>query len=220
MNKLVFLLIVLPTFSFGQTLYFGFGTSHSKLDWEFNYIEGHSEKQHIGILTSFGFTGGIEYFEQKYFSFSSELSFFKSGGKRGESENTEIQWSKGKMEINSLNNLSLGSYISFVPLNNKFKVQLSLGPRVDILLTERNSRFRNIEDNGDLNKINFGLTGGLGIYYCPKKVTYGLRGQYLSRTLKLADYKPTEFRAGVVASDRIFLTTFVIGFNLTNSKKN
>lgn len=203
-----------------QTIYFGFGSSHSKLDWEFNYIEGHSEKQHIGTLTSFAFTGGIEYLKQKYFSLSSELSFYKSGGKRGESENTEIQWSKGATEINSLNNLSLGSYINFVPLNNKFKVQLSFGPRVDLLLTERNSRFRSIEDYGDLNKINFGITVGLGLYYCPKKVSFGIRGQYLSRTLMLADYEPTEFRAGVVASDRIFLTNFVIGYNLTNSKKN
>lgn len=212
---LLFFLSVWYSASFSQIVHFEAGTSYSKLDLKFRYQAG-EEQQYDAPLLACTFSTGIEYFEHKYFSLSSDLYYYNSGGKYSKEELTTNFVFKEPAKI-SVSYLSLGSAINFYPLNNKFKLQLSIGPKIDYMLTsEKKTPLGSIDKSKGFSKLNYGYTTGIGLYYKLNDRLIGVYMKYLGRMQKLVDVMPTYNYnyGGVVASDQIFLVGLSYGFRL------
>lgn len=200
-----------------QTLRFNAGTSYSKLDWK--YIgEAGEEQQYKDPIFGYSFSAGMEYLEHKYYSLSSDLLFYKSGGQYSEEElnSNFIFISPEKI---SLSYLSFGTSFNFNPINNKFRLQLSLGPRVDYVVAgAKESPYDWIDQRDGLTKFNFGITAGIGLYYNRDNYIVGINSQYLNRMQKLADLQPSENTGlsygGVEATEQIFLFGVSLGFRI------
>jgi len=219
MKKIVLILFVFACYLSldAQTLRFTAGTSFSKLDWK--YIgEAGEEKQYEDPVTSYSFLAGMEYLEHKYYSLSSDLLMYKSGGQYSEQElnSNFIFVSPEKI---SLSYLSFGTSFNFNPVNNKFRLQLSLGPRVDYIVSgSKESPYDWIDQRDGLTKFNFGITAGIGFYYNMEKYIFGINSQYLNRMKKLADLQPSEnpglSYGGVEATEQIFLLGISFGYRI------
>jgi hypothetical protein len=178
--------------SFSQSYYLNVGASYSKLDFTLNNIDGWTGKYYKAPLLGYSFSTGIEYFEHKFFSLSSDLFFFQSGGKYSKDELNAQYVSSSDHEI-AANDLSLGSSFNFNPLNKKLKLQFSLGPRIDYLI---NGGKIPLYNKWDLNrngykKTNFGITTGIGFYYNLHNFVTGINFQYLYKLKKFVESVPT-----------------------------
>jgi hypothetical protein len=202
---------------YSQTFHLNLGTSLSKLDWKYIYQEGY-EQQYDDPLLSYAFSTGVEYLEQKYYSISSDLLFYRSGGNYSEEElNTNFVFNSPEMI--SVSYLSLGSSFNYNPLNNNFKLQLSLGPRIDYIISgTKNEPYNWIDEGNGLNKFNFGFTAGVGLYYNIDDYVFGLNAQYLYRFKKLADLEPSDAPqytyGGAVATEEVILFGVSLGYLL------
>jgi hypothetical protein len=193
------------------------GTSLSKLDWTYLYQAG-TEKQYDYPLLSYTFSTGLEYWEHKHFSISSDLLLYKSGGKYSEAEkNTNFVFNSP--EKISITNLSLGSSFNFTPINKKLKLQFSIGPRIDYIIGgKKNAPYDWIDKSNGLNKFNFGFSAEVGLYYNLKEYVLGINSQYLQRLRKIAEvqgsYSPGLSTGGVDASEKVMVFGFSIGYHL------
>jgi hypothetical protein len=202
--------------SHGQTLVIDLGTSYSRLDWKYKDA-GWSEKQYNDPILSYSFSAGCEYLEHKLWSLKSDLSYYKSGGQYS-SEELDADYIFISAHKISVNYLSLGSYINFFPVNNKFRLQLSVGPRVDFLISgSAKDPYKWIDKYGGLNKLNWGISTGLGLYYKLEKTTVGLNARVLTRMKKLADLEPTYTNPGnpgAEAKEQVILLGISLGYKL------
>lgn len=216
---LFFGLLFVSSQSFSQSWYFNAGTSISKLDFSINNIDGYSEIQYKAPLLSYAFSGGIEYFEHKFFSISSDLYLYQSGGKYSKDEiNTQHVFNFN--HTIEATYLSLGSSFNFIPLDKKLKLQISLGPRIDFFLsTGKYSPYRSWDLNRNgLTKVNYGITSGIGLYYKMNKCDVGINMQYLGKSKKVveADHtnNPQIPLVGTDAKEHTFVAGLSIKFPL------
>ena len=224
MVKKILILIISISFSslHGQTIYLNLGTSFSKLDWKYvEHFHIDDEQQYHDPLQTFTVSAGIEYFEHKYYSITSDLYYYQSGGKYSEEEKNTIHTFKSPDKI-SISYLSIGSSFNFNPIDNKFKLQLCLGPRVDYIINSASENLHWIDERNGLNKFNFGFTAGIGFYYSFDKYHIGVKAQYLNRIRKLADIKPAESfpynESGVIATEQVYLLGISLGYIIKSSK--
>lgn len=202
-----------------QTLHVALGTSHSNLDWTFLVLDGFKEKQYRKASVGYAANVGIEYLDRKLLSLSSDVYFYKSGGQYTEAEKNAnfVFQAPSKVEITYL---SLGTCLNINPLNDKFKLQFQLGPRVDFMVKgQKDAPLSWSDDGGGLAKINVGLTGGIGLYYqAGGNMTLGIKGLYLQRFIKLADLEPRlngQFEyGGASATEQTVLLNLSAGFKL------
>lgn len=219
MKKLLLFLIlsVFYSASYCQTFHFNPGIAYSRLDWKYKYQEG-NEQQYDSHLISYSFSAGVNYIEHKYYSVSSDLLFYRSGGKYS-SEEKSTDFIFVSPEKISVSYISFGSSFNYTPLNDKFKLQLSLGPRIDYMVNgAKEVPLDWIDKRNGLNKFNFGYTAGLGLFYNLDDYTVGLNAQYLNRMKKLAKLEPSappQFTyGGVEASEQIILFGFSFGYRI------
>lgn len=219
MKNLTTILLLLLTFiSKAQNIQLALGPSYSKLDWQFKYHNG--ELEDFYLASTFGLAANInfEYLEKKWFSITSNLGYFQSGGQIASHEvhqNWLIPVTK-----NSASNFSIGTSFNFIPLNNQLQLMIGIGPRIDYLIPAKNSAMDVLEE--DLNKIQLGLTGSLAVFYKFEKAKIGLSSSYLNRLTKLIDREPTtpgnwweSQKLGVKAKDELIMNfQFVIAFQL------
>ena len=207
----------------GQTLHLNLGASLSKLDWtyldltQFGIVEEH---QYHDPLQSFAVSAELEYFEHDYYSISSNIMFYKSGGKYAEDEFDKFYVFQSPSEI-AASYLSLGSSFNMYPVNKKFKVRISAGPRVDYIFNSAdNQPYTWIAESDGLSKLNFGITLGAGLYYQLNDFIIGCNAQYLQRIRKLADVTPTRFdTGGVEATEKVGLFFISLGYRLNALQK-
>jgi len=216
---LLFVLLFCSSLSYSQSWYFNAGTSISKLDLSINNINGYTETQFKAPLLSYMFSGGVEYFEHKFFSISSDLYLYQTGGKYSKDEvNTQHVFNfDHSVEATYL---SVGSSFNFIPLDKKLKLQISVGPRIDFFLsTGKYSPYRSWDLNRNgLTKVNYGITSGIGLYYKMNKCEVGIKMQYLGKSKKVveADHtnNPQIPLIGTDAKEHTFVTALSIKFPL------
>jgi hypothetical protein len=214
---LILLLSVSGFCAYSQTFHLNLGTSLSKLDWNYIYQEGNEQQYHDPLL-GYALSTGVEYLEHKYYSVSSDLSFYKSGGKYSSEELNSNFVFESPSKI-SVSYLSLSSSFNVNPINNKFRLQLSAGPRIDYIIGGvKKDPYAWIDERDGLNKLNYGINMGIGLYYNLDKYIFGINSQYLLRMRKLADLQPSlnpglSF-GGVRASEQIFLLGFSLGYHI------
>ena len=220
MNKLTLLLFLILCYSSSnsQVIHFDAGASSSKLDLKFKF-QNITEQHYDDPLLALSFSTGIEYFEHKYFSLSSDLYYYKSGGKYSKEELSNTSFLFIEPSKVSIECLSLGSAFNFYPLNKKFKLQLSLGPKVDyILSSDKKIPFSMIDKCRKMWKFNYGYTAGVGFYYKQNKNIVGINIKYLGRLQKLADQKQSydqfQYYSGAVSSDQIVMVSLSYGIRL------
>ena len=208
------ILILILTLSIGcvysQTLRFNIGTSVSKLDWL--YYDGQiSEKYYENPRLGYLLSAGLEYLEHTYFSVSSDVLMYNCGGKNSSEEKTDPFRFLGPDKI-AASYLALGSAFNFNPINNTFKLQFSIGPRIDYMIFgSKNAPFDWIDKSKGLNKFNYGVTAGVGLYYDINKYIVGVNTQYLYRVKKLAEVHNTP---AVDATEQVFVIGFSFGYRL------
>lgn len=111
-NTLILFLSLWISVAYSQTLRVNLGTSISKLDWQY-YDGGGNEKYYEDPQYGYSFSLGMEYLEHKYFSVSSDLLLYNSGGKYS-AEDKRITFSLMGSEKISVSYLALGSAFNFI----------------------------------------------------------------------------------------------------------
>lgn len=213
-----FLTLIVSSFfsvvAISQTLTFDLGTSYSKLNW--NYIDVvYYEKHYKAPLISYSMSAGYEYLKNKYWSIKSDLSLYKTGGKYS-SEELDANYTFISPHKISLDYLSAGTYFNFYPLNTKFKIMLTIGPRVDYIVNGiKNPPFKWIDSYNGINKFNWGYSTGISFYYELKKSVIGLNSRMLFRIKKLADLTPkyNPEHPGATAKEQVILLGVSYGYN-------
>ena len=141
-----------------------YGISHSDLAWE--YDAANNPYINLGLLGSKSINGfycnaNIESFESKYLALVTGVGFYQKGAideftKEGEGVVGSLKWNLDYLTIDT-------------KLKAKIRVKnlspyLLVGPRLDYLL-RFSSEFNEYNQLAKLNKINFGLRGGIGVQY-------------------------------------------------------
>ena len=197
---------------YGQTINVQSGITLSKLQWTLGNSDfGSYDKVKIGSSTFVG----IDYLDKTYFNVSSNLGFITKGGK----ETINIRDESGiilseKVEKASLNYVSLNSTFNIkYPIKEKIIPFVSLGPRVDYLLSYSND-FDCIEDIDALNKINYGLIVGCGVKYDFQKIQLGVRADRYVNINKIADWQVAPENVGGSITDNTFSINASVGLKL------
>lgn len=204
MKKLTLLLLlsVLYSASYSQTFHIEAGLSFAKLDMNYR-MSGAVKQIYKAPLLAPTFSTGIEYFQHKNFSISSDLYYYESGGKFSEEEyGNENLYTPIHISVWYL---SYGSAFNFYPLNKKLKLQLSLGPKIDYIRTSESAiPYGWIDKSKKINKFSVGYTTGIGLYYKLNNRAIGVNMKYFGRMQKLSDVRASN-NDGFDASDQIFL---------------
>jgi hypothetical protein len=130
---------------------------------------------------------GIEYFERKYWSISSNIGYLRNGGK----EPYPILDYNGNL-ISMTTASARFDYLSVnTTFNLKFPIEerwipfLGIGPRVDFLINHDHT-FSYFDSPGTLRKQSYGLVVAAGIRYQFSRFQLGLKGDHLFNFNKLA----------------------------------
>jgi hypothetical protein len=159
--------------------------------------------QVINHSASFGF----EVLEQRFFSFTSGLNFYRTGG-NSLSSRVNIDY------------VSFNNTINFNPINKKIKLQLQLGPRLDYIL--QNSLENTMAAR---SKFNYGITTGIGAYYQFRKVQLGINAMNFGRQNILfdtQDYKSVNnFGSNwprIIMDEKFWLLNLSLGVKLNSEE--
>jgi len=208
MKRLKFLsaAILICTFLFGQTIKIQTGVSVSNLDWQVSSLDWkHENKNLVGIPISIG----LDYFQKKHFSLSSNLGLLKKGGTVTLKAPQQVptpgitigdEYLSDQKTGANLDYLSLNTTCDFsYPFKNDITPFIGLGPRIDLLL-----------DNVDIyNKYSYGLLFGGGLKYNIKKIQVGIRFDYYLNFNNM--YKTEQYGT---LRDKTFTTNLIIGYRL------
>lgn len=221
MKKIVSSLLIsclITLSSLAQNIQFALGPSYSTLDWQYVYFSGQTENFYTSGLYGTALDLGVEFLQKPKFSVSTNIGFFNSGGVIAENE-THENWVITERE-NKLHNFSMSALFNYLPLNQKFQLAISAGPRLDLLVPHPNSIF-DIANN-DLNKLKVGINAAVSIFYNFENIKIGIRSTYLHRFNMLMDSNPSENeqwwqnpKLGIRAKDKFILSQqLVLGFKL------
>lgn len=212
--KNIFLILILffaTSITFSQTIYIQSGVSNSSIDWQIFQNLKIFNKSLIGH----SFFIGVDYLQKKYFNLSCNLGTLRKGG----SDVFQYTDEFGNY-LFSQTQKATADYISFnttidlkYPIKDKFIPFVSLGPRIDFLVSN-SIEFKKLKDNNDLYKLNSGINFGLGIKYKISKFLIGLRGDYLMPFANIADYKTVVGQPDKHIKDKTFLINFIFGYQL------
>ena len=194
----------------GQVLKIQVGISNSSLDWE---LGNNSFKIYDEKITGHSIFIGLDYLEKKYFNLSSNIGIISKGG-----SGFRFYVDPFGMPLISTNEKATIDYLSFnntidikFPIKEKIFPFLSIGPRIDYLISSNNN-FKYNTTNYTLNKFSLGLNMGAGIKYQFSRFQIGVRGDYLVNLNKISDYN--NFSRTQEIKDNTFLVNTVIGIKL------
>lgn len=222
--KFIFLFVVLINVcGYSQNVYLSIGTTYSSLEWTYLNPNGTSKEQYKAPLIGYAVGLGMEYMDRGLFSFSSDVSFYRSGGQFSDAEK-EQRPEPGRIGFGDPDEIwvdyaALGTYVNINPINGATKLQFQIGPRVDFLISDTDKDpLKFVESRDGLSNINYGFNLGLGLHRTSAQFDYGLRALWLSRFRKLADLDsavtPGALFAGVEASEQVFMLQLSLGYRL------
>jgi hypothetical protein len=191
-KHLTLLLLCLATLAQAQTtLRLGAGLTEGHMSHTYTELFGFSEDRFSDELFGFGVDFGAQYLDRGLYSLYSDISFIQSGGKDtpSDKENTRYTFLPNQFRVNYL---SLGTMVLVSPIRKKFRLQMGLGPRVDFLVSYKESLLLNWPEKNhySLSRVNYGISGMLGLYKTIGKTEVGLGVTYFRRFLKLMDIPP------------------------------
>lgn len=194
----------------GQVLKIQVGNSNSSLDWK---LGNNSYKIYDEKIKGHSLFIGLDYLEKKYFNLSSNFGIIIKGG-----SGFRFYVDPMGMPLISSNEKATIDYLSFnntvdikYPIKEKIFPFLSIGPRVDYLISSNNN-FKYTTTNYTLNKFSWGLNMGAGIKYQFSRFQIGVRGDYLVKLNKISDYD--NFSRTQEIKDKTFLVNAIVGFKL------
>lgn len=214
MKKLLLIstLLVVTYLTNGQVLKIQAGISISSLDWK---IMNGGVKVYDQKIIGQSIFIGLDYFRKKYFNLSSNIGTIKKGG------SSEVQYTDALGNpLNTEKQKATLDYLSFnttvdlkYPINGKIFPFLSVGPRVDYLLSN-SYYFSTLKNNDELNKLSYGLNLGAGIKYQFLRFQIGIRGDYLLNLNKISEYNNSNGTPAGEVKDKTFLVNAILGFKL------
>jgi len=187
----------------GQTLKIQGGTSISKLEWQ-NANQLYNKK-----LIGYSVFAGLDYFEKQYFNLSSNIGLIRKGGEY------DIHFDSDEVvsEKPILDYLSINTTIDFkYPIKEKFAPFISVGPRVDFLISSKNIDV--LEGIGELNSTELGLILGGGIKYDISNIQLGLRADYYLDFTNVGDWSSERTGNSGEVTVNTFAVNLTIGFKL------
>ncbi len=158
------------------------GLSYTKLIWELRENSGFPEERiESKKKAGYFFQLSADLIKRKHWNWNSSLGVLQKNG--------EFEFYVFRQNSTSVSpNIYKWTYLSFtnlarteLALNKSIYLTGNIGPRIDYLIKNSNDSFSVggaffYRDNGDINKINIGLSGGLGIMFQLNKVKLGLEG--------------------------------------------
>jgi len=210
--KLLTLTLLITGNIFSQTLKIQTGTSLSKLDWQINTIGFEYLNE---TLVGFSIFGGIEYLNKDYFNLSTNIGYLVKGGKdEYDFVNLTSEILMRKEKKVKLNYITLNTLLDFkYPINDKIIPFVSIGPRIDYLLSYSDVLDK-LDEINELDKLSFGLSVGAGVRYQLSKVRFGIRTDYYVNFNEIAEWPSQSGNLGGKISDKTLLINLSIGYVL------
>lgn len=215
MKRILFLLVAITTsvISFAQTITFQAGTSISNLNWELtgtNIPPLYGQK-----LIGYSVFAGIDYFDRKYLTLSSNIGMIRKGGK-DEITYYDIHGNPLRTETEkpSLDFVSLNTTVDFkYPIKEKIIPFICIGPKVDYLVNQ-SGHFDGIERFGNINPIAFGFVTGGGIKYDLSVLQLGVRALYYIDKTAVAEWTNAGSNTGGEINTHTFAINLSVGYKL------
>jgi len=212
------------TNTYTQTLHFRAGATQATLDWRYVEVQGpRPDQQYKAPLTGYAVGLGVEYFDKGLFSLSSDLWYYRSGGQFTDEEKAQrpTAGSVGFADPEQLlvEHAAFSTCLNFNPLHGKAKLQVQMGPRIDLVTDGTAGVPLNFVQRRDgLNRVNYGFNLGMGFYLSGERWQYGVQATWLSRLRKLVDLDPEITRVasfvGATADEQIFALQVSLGYRL------
>lgn len=191
-----------------------YGISHSDLAWK--YDAASNPYINLGQLGSKSINGfyckvDIESLESKYFALVTGVGFYQKGA-------LDEQTMEDKVVR------SLKWNLDYITLDTKLKAKIRfknlspyavLGPRVDYLLRS-SSEFNEYDQLEILNKINYGLRGGIGVQYFINHFMVGIGWENNVNFNPVADNNGESIRPEFTIDDQTRIFKCEIGFRFNN----
>lgn len=194
--KLIFSIFLLFLALSGQAqtaLRLHIGASQNYLDHEF-IVDAYRERRYSAPLQGFALGLGLRYLDKGLFSVSSDIYCFQSGGKDSpEDKNSNTFQAPDRLRTTYL---SAATALNISPLHGKFRLDLGVGPRFDVMIGGQNDPPLVWSKDLDREKVawvNVGVNGVVGLYRRSGQLEYGLTATYVNRFLALTDV-PSEQR--------------------------
>lgn len=187
----------------GQTLRFNAGVAHTSLDFNFLFDNGRQEDQYNAPLIGYSFGGELAYLNKGIYSMSSEVAISKIGGKYSR-EDAQQGFIVRVADKTYSSYVSLSTLIHFNPVHGKTRLELGIGPRMDIQIGNKETF---VVGAGKLTKINAGFTARAGVYHSIGQLELGLKVSYLNRLKKIASYEATPF-SGTIKTQGFLIKLF------------
>ena len=218
-STLLLSFLFLQYFAHARTLHLGTGITYSKLDWVFRDVMIEGERHYSAPLVSYSYSLGLEYLEFRNMSVTTDLMFYRSGGKNTAAESSNPYYVFHQPDKIRLDYLSVGTKFNYYPIKKKLSLCLSLGPRFDLIESDLQIAPLNWLDQKDaVNKTNFGLTAGTAVAYTKGDFSFGLGGMYFWKAKKLVENKPiivnSSIPAGAEASEQILLINVTFAWRI------
>ena len=206
--------LIIAILTNGQTIKIQGGTSISKLDWELKGIN--VDPFYKETLIGYSFFAGMDYFDKKYFNFSSNIGMIRKGGK------DEIQLTDQYGELTgqtitekpTLDYLSINTMIDLkYPIKEIVSPFISFGPRFDYLVSS-SKHFDTLKEIDELKSTSIGLLLGGGLKYDISSLQFGLRADYYLDFTKVANWTIENTGNGGEVTVNTFTINLIIGYRL------
>lgn len=153
-------------------------------------------------VKSYAVSLGMDYWENKYFYLSSEIGYFRRGGKERnfitDEEPVHIREDRNYLHINT-------TFRGRIPVQNS-EIYLGVGPKVEILLGD--SEFTKPLKGYKMNSVVYGLKPEIGLAQHFNKISVGLNFSYILDFNHLAESNYLKLR------NNTYLVSFVVGYKL------
>lgn len=187
-----------------------YGISHSDLKWDY---DANNSIINLGLLGSKSINGfycnaDIESFESKYFALVTGIGFYQKGAL--DEFPTERDGFVSSLKWN-LDYITIDTKLRAKIKLKKFSPYLLVGPRLDYLV-RFSSEFDEYDQLAKLNKINYGLRGGIGVQYFIDNFIVGVGWENNFNFNPIVDNNGEYIRPVFTIDDKTMIFKCEIGF--------
>lgn len=187
-----------------------YGISHSDLKWDY---DANNSIINLGLLGSKSINGfycnvDIESFESKYLALITGVGFYQKGAldefpTERDGFVSSLKWDLDYITIDT----KLKAKIKF----KNISPHLLVGPRLDYLL-RFSSEFDEYDQLAKLNKINYGLRGGIGVQYFIDNLIVGIGWENNFNFNPIVDNNGKNIRPEFTIDDETMIFKCELGF--------
>ena len=214
--RLITLFVILSSLTFSQQVQLQFGSSVSRLDW--NYKASNFDLGYDQVMIGRSIMAGITYWDHNYFNLATSVGYLSKGGRVGSYEsNTNLS-----RDLNDGSNSNIYSKLNYLTFNTLFELKypihsvtsvLSFGPRFDYLVNMK-GEIESIDNKDVINEMIGGFIIGGGIRYAISNMVVGVRGDFYLNGNEVANWAANDNNMGGIIQDDTMTVNFTLAYNI------